>query len=166
MSLGFELETQPLADYLTLTRDRILAGARQGMVEAVGKLSEDVASKLHGNPIQSRTGDLEDAVLHGTRVLPSNPAPETQAVIGIVTTSTGKFRNKGLWFEFGTRFPQKGKGLGNYPTQLLRHRAANDRSGYRIAPKPFFNVTVQEDYPTLIDLIQARIADAGEAGNV
>ena len=153
--LSFEMDVTPAVDHLEQTRQSILGGIREAIDQGMHQLAEDVAAKLHGDPINTRTGDLLDAVLRSPRVFSTDTA-----IIGEVTTQSAKWRNKGLWLEFGTHMPTKGRGLPMYPRQFLLTRSAVSGSGYRIEPKPFFNPTAQADFPTIIDNIQAKIAEA------
>jgi hypothetical protein len=158
--MDFKLEgLQEQADYVEQVRRNILAGIQMGMLAGMEQLAGDVSTKLHGDPIGERTGDLLETVLRSPRVV------TTEAYIkGEVSTAGAKFRNLGLWLEFGTGFPKKGKGLAQYPKQFLPGNSESAKSAghgaFRIAPRPFFNPTFQEDYPTILETINQRIAEA------
>jgi hypothetical protein len=158
---------QGVADHLEQTRINILAAIRFGMMEGMEGFAGVVASKLQGDPIGEGTGEFLASVESSPRVV------ETDFYIkGEVSTANGKYRNLGLWLQFGTHYPTTGKGLESYPKQLLTgtiapaNRAsvqAHGHGAFRIAPKDFFNSPFQEYYPTILDTINQRIAEASDA---
>jgi hypothetical protein len=149
-------------DHLESIRQNILAGIRSSMMEGMQGLAGAVGEKLQGNPIAERTGDLLRAVLSSPRVV------ETDTYIkGEVSTTTAKFRNLGLWLNFGTKFPTKGN-VDSYPKQFLHSFSpANSKSiaktghgAFRIEPTFFFTDTFEDYSPTILEGIFARIAEA------
>jgi hypothetical protein len=150
------------ADHLESMRLNILAGVRSAMMDGMQGLAAAVGEKLQGNPIAERTGDLLRAVLSSPRVV------ETDTYIkGEVSTASAKFRNLGLWLNFGTKFPAKGN-LDAYPKQFLhsfssansKSIAKNGHGAFRIEPTLFFTDTFEDYSPTIFEGIYARIAEA------
>lgn len=158
-----EADLARVSDHLEATRLNILAGIVAGMAQGMQNLAAAVGAKLQGDPIAERTGNLLQAVLSSPRVIQT-----AQFIMGIVSTTSAKFRNLGLWLEFGTKFPTKGKGLSRYPQQFLHtFQPANPQSisrhghgAFRIEPKPFFNDTFEEVEPDILGDIYDRIAEA------
>jgi hypothetical protein len=157
-----EASFQEAGDHLESIRLNILAGIVGGMMEGMQGFAGAVAAKLQGNPIAERTGNLLQTVLASPRVV------QTDAYIkGEVSTAGGKFRNLGLWLEYGTKFPSSGN-TGAYPGQFLHSFTSANRSSisklghgaFRIEPKPFFNNTFDDFSPTILDGIYQRIAEA------
>jgi hypothetical protein len=149
-------------DHLESIRLNILAGIRSSMMEGMQGLAGAVGEKLQGNPIAERTGDLLRAVMASPRVV------ETATYIkGEVSTTSAKFRNLGLWLNFGTKFPTKGN-TGAYPKQFLhsfapansKSIAKNGHGAFRIEPTFFFTSTFEDFSPTILEGIYQRIAEA------
>jgi hypothetical protein len=149
-------------DHLEAMRLNILAGICSGMMEGMQMFAGTVAEKLQGNPIQSRTGDLLNTILKSPRVV------QTDTYIkGEVSTAGGKFRNLGIWLNFGTKFPVKGN-LSAYPSQFLHSFKPSNRSSiaqrghgaFRIEPTFFFTDAFDETLPDILSIINQRIAEA------
>jgi hypothetical protein len=151
-------------DYLEQVRMNILAAIRTGMYEGMEGLANLVVERLNAVTVR-RTGELSDFIQRSPRVF----SKEDEYIGGTVTARSAKYRNLGLWIEFGTKFPSKGRKLAFYPKQFLHGstRASigvHGHGAFRIEPKPFFNPTFQEYYPTILETINQRIAEACEAG--
>lgn len=154
-----------IADYLEQTRQNILAGIRRGMLEAMEGLSFNVADKLQGNPIVSRSGQLLGHVLGSPKVT------ETQTYIkGSVDAEVGEIGPKGqrlhigLWMEEGTNVPAT---VGTSKGKLYQFTAADGASvfthghkAFKVAPHPFMNPSLQEYRPTILDIIAAKVGEA------
>jgi len=141
-------------DYLELTRQNILNGIRQGMWEGMQQLAGDLVSKFH-----SRTGVLADAILRSPRLLEGE-----NYIAGEVSTQSAHGRNLGLWLEYGIQDPST---LNTDKAKFYQFTSADAGSvwthghgAFQVAPHPFFNSTFQEDYPTILEIIQARIVEA------
>lgn len=142
-------------DHLEQTRLNILMGIRQGMSDGMVGLAERVADNLHGYPIQSRSGDLIAAVLKSPRILEGD-----NYIAGEVSTTSGKQRNLGLWLEFGIHDPAVGGKLYEFTSADGESAFTHGHKAFQIAPKPFFNNAFEEYYPTILETINQRIAEA------
>jgi hypothetical protein len=170
--MDFRMEgVQQQADYIEQVRQNILNAIRIGMREGIASLDSDIVAKLDSVTTpgtgKKEDGRLDVAIAEGQKVF-----EKKDAYIGgeVKATPTGsKIRNLPLWLELGTKPPTKGKGLSKYPKQFLagsnpESRAVHGHGAFRIEPHPFFNSTFQADYPTILDTINQRIAEACDAG--
>jgi len=157
---------QATQDYLEQVRQNILQAIRVGMYEGMESLAVNVVERL-AEVTEPGTGEFAASILKSPRIWEK----AGEYIAGKVSTGQGKYRNLGLWIEFGTKFPTKGAGLGNYPQQFLHGTTAEGvakhaHGAFRIAPRPFFNPAFEEYYPTILDTISDRIADAIDASSV
>lgn len=161
MNLGLQVDPRSVAqieDYLEQTKRNIFANVRTGMKESMEGLATTVASKLQGNPIVSRTGEL---LAH---VLASPTVKETQRYIrGTVDAELGK-KHLGLWLEEGTQVPAT---IGTSKGVLYQFAPADGDSVYthghrafQVQPHPFMNPSLEQYQPTILDLITAKIQAA------
>jgi hypothetical protein len=154
---------QAQGDFLEQVRQNILAAIRVGMYEGMEGLAGTVVERL-GEVTKTRTGDFAASILRSPRI---SEKPD-EYIAGTVSTSTSKWRNLGLWIEYGIDVPST---VGAAKGVLYSFAAAGGDSVYthghaafRIAPNPFFNPAFQEYYPTILDTINQRIAEACDAG--
>ncbi len=150
-------------DYLEQVRQRILAAIRVGMFEGMEGLATTVVERL-GEVTRTRTGDFAASILKSPRITEKPDA----YIAGEVTTMTSKFRNLGLWLENGTSVPAT---IGTSKDVLFGFTAAGGDSvfthghaAFQVAPHPFFNPAFQDYYPTILDTINQKIAEACNAG--
>lgn len=161
MNIGLQVDPRSVAqveDYLEQTKRNIFANVRKGMKESMEGLAATVASKLEGNPIVSRTGEL---LAH---VLASPTVKETQRYIrGTVDAELGR-KHLGLWLEEGTNVPAT---IGTSKAAIYQFAPADDASVYthghrafQVQPHPFMNPSEQEYQPTILDIITAKIEES------
>lgn len=157
--IQFQMEgIEAQQDYLETVRLNILAAIRVGMYEGMRGLADAEAEAA-----PRRTGDLQDAILRSPRITEKIDS----YIAGEVSTQTPKFRNKGLWIEFGISDPDT---IGSEKGVLYGFTAADGKSvfthghrAFKIAPHPFFNPTFQGYYPTILEIINQRITEACDA---
>jgi hypothetical protein len=163
-----KVDATELLDHLEQTKKNIFAAIRGGMKEGMTGLGDIVASHLHGDPITTRTGGLLGVVVASSQAEPE----ETDIYIKGTVSGVVKGKPLDLWLEEGTKYPTKGKKLDNYPKQFLIGRIApatresviaHGHGAFRIEPHPLFNPSLEEDRPTILDIINRRIAEACDA---
>lgn len=142
-----------VVDHLAQTRKNIFAAVRLGMLQGMEGLSWNVADKLQGSPIVSRSGALLGAILGSPKVVENR-----EVIRGTVSSSVGR-KPLGLWLEEGTSVPAvQGKLYGFVPadgTSVFTH----GHQAFRVAAHPFLNPSLDEYGPTILETIQARIAE-------
>jgi hypothetical protein len=142
--------------YLERTRQRILSGIRTGMQEAMEGLAFTVADKLQGNPIVSRSGELLGAILASPKVT------ETPQVIrGTVTADVGK-KHLGIWLEEGTHVPAVEGHLYQFTPADGETVYTRGHRAFDVKPHPFMNPSLREFKAPIMEIIQARVAEAYE----
>ena len=164
--IDFQLDrasVQAQSDYLEQVRQNILAAIRAGMAEGMEGLAETVVERL-GEATKTKTGDFAASILRSPRVTEKPDA----YIAGTVTTATSKWRNLGLWIEYGIDVPAT---VDTSKAVLFGFTAAGGDSifthghaAFQVAPHPFFNPAFQEYFPTILDTINQRIFEACDAG--
>jgi hypothetical protein len=140
--------------HLETTRQRVLAGIRNAMQEAMEGLAWTVADKLQGNPIVSRSGRLLGAVLGSPKV------KETDTVIrGTVSADVGG-KHLGLWLEDGTHVPAVAGKIFSYTAPGGEQVFARGHKAFEVKPHPFMNPSLQEYKATILQMIAARVTEA------
>ena len=146
-----------VGDYMESLRGRILLAIREQMGVEMEELAQTVGEKLHGNPVQSRTGNLLSKVLTSPKVYES-----PGAISGTVTAQDGA-KNVGLWLEKGISVPAltppKARvfsffGFNDQLKYSLGHRA------FKVAPHAFMIPSLQEREPAILENIRQKVADA------
>jgi hypothetical protein len=143
--------------YLEQVRLRILSAIREGMMQSMQGLAGVVASKLHGDPIQSHSGELSTAVLASPRV------KESSTVIrGSVSADVGQ-KHFGIWFDYGTAYPRQGV-AGEGGRKHLSHGRLGEylrsRMGLRMAPHPIMNPSLEQYKANILATISDRVTEA------
>lgn len=140
--------------YLEKVRQRILQGIREGMMEAMQGLAWNVADKLAGNPIVSRSGELLGAVLGSPKVT------ETPEVIrGTVTADVGN-KHLGIWLEEGTHVPAVEGSLFQFTPPDGDTVYSRGHRAFDVKPHPFMNPSLREFRAPIMAIIEARVAEA------
>jgi hypothetical protein len=155
--IAFEVDQASVAgvtDYLEQTRKNILAGIRTGMQEAMEGLSWNVADKLQGNPIVSRSGRLLGAVLGSPKVT------ETETYIKGTVSSMVDGKPRGLWLEDGISVPAVAGVLFHFTAADGKSVFTHGHAAFQIAGRPFMNPSLQEYSPTIVDMIFAKVSEA------
>ena len=147
-----------VVDHLEQTRKNIFAAIKAGMLQGMEGLSSNVADKLQGTPIVSRSGALLGAILGSPKV-----TENADVIRGTVSSNVGRMP-LGLWLEEGTSVPASVVG------KLFHFTAADGASAFthghqafKVAAHPFLNPSLEEYGPTILDTIQARIAEVLDA---
>jgi hypothetical protein len=149
-----EASVDRVEDYLEQTRQNILAGIRIGMREAMEGLSWDVADKLQGSPIVSRTGKLLGAILGSPKV------SETADVIrGTVSSDVGQ-KHIGLWLEEGTSVKAVEGKLFHFTTADGKSVFTHGHKAFKVAPHPFLNPSLAEYKSTIMEIISQKVGEA------
>lgn len=140
--------------YMERVRQRIFANVRAGMQQAMEQLAGTVAEKLHGDPIVSRTGELEAAVLASPKVR------ETALVIqGRVSADIGQ-KHFGIWFEEGTHVPAVPGHLYGFTEPDGETFFTRGHRAFDVKPHPILNPSLREDKPAILQIIADRISAA------
>jgi hypothetical protein len=164
VNLGLQVDPRSVAqieDYLEQTKRNIFANVRVGMRESMEGLASTVASKLQGNPIVSRTGEL---LAH---VLASPMVKETKRYIrGTVDAELG-VKHLGLWLEEGTHVPEVRTNKQGGPVMYWfvardgnSAYAPHGHSAFTVQPHPFLNPSLEEYKPTLLDIIAQKVQES------
>ncbi|MDP9039836.1 MAG: hypothetical protein M3O02_11290 [Acidobacteriota bacterium] len=140
--------------YLEGMRQRVFAGVRTGMQEAMEGLAYTVVDKLQGNPIVSRSGRLLGAILGGIKV-----RENAAAIKGTVSTDTHDGRNLGQWLEDGHDEPAVVGKLHFFAADGVE-RWIHGHRAFHVDGKPFLNPSLQEYEPTIMAIINQKVADA------
>jgi hypothetical protein len=143
-----------VVEHVDVVRQRILTGIRGAMQQSMEGLAWNVADKLFGNPIVSRSGQLLGAILGSPKVT------ETPEVIrGTVTADVGK-KHLGIWLEEGTHVPAVEGKLYEFTEPDEGSFWAHGHQAFQVKPHPFMNPSLRE----YRDAIYQNIANAiGEA---
>lgn len=150
------IDDSAVPDYLDQVRLRIMSGIRGGMQQVVEGLSWNVADKLQGNPIVSRSGRLLGAVLGSAKV--------TESESYIKGTVSGMVNGKplGLWLEEGISVPAVAGKLYHFTAADGKSVFTHGHAAFQVAPHPFLNPSLEEYKPTILDIISQRITQAVE----
>lgn len=141
-------------DYLRQTQQNILSGIRSGMQEAMDGLARDVAGKLRGSPIVSRSGRLLGAILGSPKVTES-----TDTIRGTVSSDVGK-KHIGLWLEEGTHVEAVAGKLYGFTAADGNSVFTHGHRAFKVAAHPFLNPSLEDYRPTIMDIITARVGEA------
>jgi hypothetical protein len=155
--IDFAIDEAPVLDYLEATRTRILAGIRTGMQEAMEGLAWNVADKLQGSPIVSRSGALLGAILGSPHVT------ETAEVIrGTVSSDVGE-KHIGLWLEEGTHVKAVEGKLFQFTAADGQSVFTHGHRAFQVKAHPFLNPSLEEYKPTIMNIIAQKIGEAVNA---
>lgn len=141
-------------DYLERVKQRILAGIRAGMQEAMENLAGTAIEQMSAAGIQSRSGALVEAIGDSPK------ATETTEVIrGTVSSNVG-IKNLGLWLEEGIHDPAvKGK-LYQFTAPDGSTVYTRGHRAFDVKPHPFLNPALEASKQPIMDVIAARVAEA------
>jgi hypothetical protein len=144
--------------YIDQVKERILAGIRSGMQEAMEGLAGAVESKLEGDPIVSRTGELASAIAKSPKVT------ETATIIrGTVTADVG-LKHLGIWLEEGTHVPAVDGKLYEFTEADGDTFFARGHRAFDVKPHPFMNPALDEMKAPIMQIIADAVAEATDAG--
>lgn len=142
-------------DYVEQIRRRILLAIREGMMEGMTALAWNVADKMSGNPIVSRSGDLLEGVLDSPKVT------ETPEVIrGTVSGRSADGKPVGLWLEEGTHVPAVKGDLYQFTEPDEGTLYARGHRAFDVKPHPFMNPALADMREPIQNIIAARLEEA------
>jgi hypothetical protein len=138
-------------EYINQVRQRILAGLRAGMMEAMEGLAWNVADKLSGNPIVSRSGDLLGAVIASPHV------SETAEILrGTVHADVGA-KHVGLWLEEGTHVPAVENHIFGFSPTNGETVFTRGHKAFAVRPHPFMNPSLHEFEGRIIQILTESV---------
>jgi hypothetical protein len=141
-------------EHVDVVRQRILEGIRGGMKQAMEDLAYNVADKLFGNPIVSRSGELATAILESPKVT------ETPEVIrGTVTADVGR-KHLGIWLEEGTHVPAVDGKLYEFTEPDSGSFYTHGHVAFQVKAHPFMNPSLKEYQTTIMQIIADSVAEA------
>lgn len=154
---SFTVDTSGVNAWQDAARQRIFGAVREGLQAGMESLAWTVADKLQGAPITSRSGALLGAILGSPKVT------ENAALIrGTVSSDVGK-KHLGLWLEEGISV-RSTKGDGAQLYQFFPADGASvfthGHAAFSVKGKPFLTPSLEQDAPTILDLIQAKLREA------
>jgi hypothetical protein len=114
-----------------------------------------VQSKLSGNPIARRTGDLVEAVLASVRVTSND-----ETVHGSIAAKPKKLPNEGIWQEFGTKHAAIANRLRVFAAPDGNIVFTRATKAFQIPARPFLNPSLHEEESQIIATIRARLTEA------
>ncbi len=155
--IQFTIDDTGVQDYLVQTRENILAGIRVGMFEAMEGLAATVAGHTGGDPIVSRSGEFIAAVLSSPKVQEND-----SFIRGSVSGLVGR-KPMGLWFDEGTSVPAVAGNLFHFTASDGASVYTHGHGAFQVAPHPIMNPSLREYSPTILDIIQAKVAEAVSA---
>lgn len=135
-------------------QERIRQAIVEGMFEAMEGLASNVADKLFGDPIQSRTGALLQAILESPKV-----SENGDLIRGSISSDVGK-KHVGLWLEFGTHVRATLGKLYGFMDDDGELAFTRGHKAFEVGPKSFLNPSLREDEENIADILAAKLAGA------
>jgi hypothetical protein len=140
--------------YVEQTRERILDAIRTSMLEAMHDLAWNVADKLQGDPIVSRSGELLGAILASPSV-----TVKSESITGSVWSDVGE-KHIGLWLEEGTHVPAVDGKLFQFTEPDGKTFFTRGHRAFDVKPHPFLNPALHESETMIFELIQQAVDGA------
>jgi len=140
--------------YVEQTRERILDAIRVAMLEAMHDLAWNVADKMQGDPIVSRSGELLGAILASPSV-----SVKSATITGSVWSDVGE-KHVGLWLEEGTHVKAVTGKLFQFTEPDGKTFFTRGHRAFDVKPHPFLNPTLHESETMITDLIQQAVDGA------
>lgn len=139
-------------DYVEQMKQRIFAGMRAGMREAMQALAGDVIARVH-----SRTGELVEAIERSPRV------KETAEVIrGTIAAKVGR-KPIGIWLEEGTHVRAVKGNLYGFTAADGNTVFTRGHRAFDVKPHPILNPALDAMRQPIMEIIAARVREATAA---
>ncbi len=167
--------------YLEKTKLKIFAMMHQGMEESMEALAEAAVSEMHAAGITNRTGDLEANILASPKV--TETAERIRGTVGAegnITLGGKRSKHIGLWMEEGYSVPavklsdtsqrryynKTGQGFSLHKAFKFAPSGgggvvwASGHAAFTVRPHPFLNPAIRRMTTPIMEIIEARVAEA------
>ena len=142
--------------YLERVRQRILAGVREGIQEAMEGLAGTAVAQMAAAGIKSRKGDLISAIQSSPKV---TEGPEY--IRGTVSAEIG-MKHLGLWLEEGVHDPAVEGNLFQFTTPDGQTVFTRGHRAFDVKAHPFLNPALEQYKAPIMDIIAQHVAEAYE----